>query len=66
MNMPLQIDNKVFLNTQEAMKHLGVSRPTLDSLVAQGKLKRHKQGIRKSNYYKLSDLNRILELREND
>lgn len=66
MSMPIQIDGEVFLNTVEAMQHLGVSRPTLDGLVADGKLKRFKQGIRKLYYFKQSDLDKILSMREDD
>lgn len=62
--MPIQINNETYLNTNEATTYLGVSRPTLDSLVSSGRLTRYKQGIRKTHYYKQSDLARLLELRE--
>lgn len=64
MIMPTEINKETYLNTSEAMSHLGVSRPTLEALVSDGRLKRYKQGIRKTHYYKLADLDRLLELRE--
>lgn len=64
MTVPTEINNEIYLNTSEAMSHLGVSRPTLESLVSDKRLTRYKQGIRKTHYYKLSDLDKLLELRE--
>ncbi len=64
MIMPIQINNETYLNTSEAMKHLGVSRTTLDSLVSSSRLTRYKQGIRKAHYYKQADLDKLLELKQ--
>lgn len=64
MIMPIEIDGDVFLNTSEAMAYLGVSRTTLDALVNEGRVKRYKQGIRRLNYFKRSELARLLEFRE--
>jgi len=66
MTMPIQIDGEVYLNTSEAMGRLGVSRPTFDNLVKTGRLKRYRQGIRQVAYYKQSDIDRLLEMREDD
>jgi excisionase family DNA binding protein len=66
MAMPIQIDGEVYLNTSEAMGRLGVSRPTFDNLVKTGRLKRYRQGIRQVAYYKQSDIDRLLEMREDD
>jgi excisionase family DNA binding protein len=62
--MTIQINGDTYLDTKEAMDYLGVSRPTLDALVDDGRLKRYKQGIRRLNYYKQADLNKLLEMRE--
>ena len=62
--MPAEINGETYLNTSEAMSRLGVSRITLNALAREGRLKRYKQGIRKTLYYKLSDVDQLLELRE--
>lgn len=64
MIMPVQINGETYLTTSEAMGKLGVSRPTFDALVKSGRLTRYKQGIRQTHYYKLSDLDRLLEVTE--
>lgn len=64
MIMPTKINGEQYLNTSEALGKLGVSRPTLEALVTDGRLKRYRQGIRKTHYYKEADLNKLLELRE--
>lgn len=64
MIMPTEINGETYLNTAEAMTYLKVSRPTIDALVSDGRLKRYKQGIRKTHYYKQADLSGLLELRE--
>lgn len=66
MYMPIEVNGETYYNTSEAMGKLGVSRPTFDNLVRTGQLKRYKQGIRQVAYYKLSDLDRLLEMREDD
>jgi hypothetical protein len=58
------INGETYLTANEAMAKLQVSRPKLDGLVRDGLLKRYRQGIRKVNYYKLSDLDLLLEVRE--
>lgn len=64
--MPININDETYFNTAEAMGRLGVSRPTFDNLVKNGQLKRYQQGIRRVAYYKLSDLDKLLEMREAD
>lgn len=66
MIMPIEINGETYLNTSEAMGRLGVSRPKFDSLVKEGQLRRYRQGVRQVAYYKLSDLERLLEMREDD
>jgi len=62
--MTIKINDETYLDTKEAMKRLSVSRPTLDTLVSDGRLKRYTQGIRKSHYYKEVELDKLLEMRE--
>jgi excisionase family DNA binding protein len=62
--MPIDVNGETFLNTKEAMKKLGVSRPTFDNLVKSGRLKRYRQGVRQLPYYKESDLDNLLRMRE--
>lgn len=64
MAMPIQIDGETYLNTSEAMGRLGVSRPTFDRLVKDGSLKRYRQGVRQVAYYKQSDVDKLLEMKE--
>jgi len=64
MCMSTIINGETYLTANEAMAKLQVSRPKLDGLVRDGSLKRYRQGIRKVNYYKLSDLDLLLEVRE--
>ena len=64
--MPIEIGGETYLNTSEAMGRLGVSRPTFDNLVKTEQLKRYRQGIRQTAYYKQSDIDRLLEMRESD
>jgi predicted DNA-binding transcriptional regulator AlpA len=66
MIMPIEMNGETYLNTSEAMGRLGVSRPTFDNLVKTGQLKRYRQGIRQTAYYKQSDIDRLLEMRESD
>lgn len=66
MIMPIEIGGETYLNTSEAMGRLGVSRPTFDNLVKTEQLKRYRQGIRQTAYYKQSDIDRLLEMRESD
>lgn len=65
-DMTIQINGETYLNTSEAMGRLGISRPTFDKLVKAGSLKKYQQGIRKIPYYKLSDLENLLEMRSTD
>ena len=64
--MPVEFNGATYLSTSEAMSHLSVSRTTLDELVKNGRLKRYKQGIRRANYFKQADLDKLLEFREDD
>jgi predicted DNA-binding transcriptional regulator AlpA len=66
MVMPIEVNGETYLNTSEAMGRLGVSRPTFDNLVKTGQLRKYRQGIRQAAYYKQSDIDRLLEMREAD
>lgn len=62
--MPINIDGETYLNTAEAMGRLGVSRPTFDRLVKNRQLKKYQQGVRRISYYKLSEIDKLLEMGE--
>lgn len=62
--MPIDVNGETYLNTSEAMNFLGVSRTTLDAMVSDGRVRRYKQGVRRLNYFKQSELARLLEFRE--
>lgn len=64
MSMPIQINDESYLTTSEACEHLQVTRETLNNYVRSGRLRRYKQGVRRTSYYKQSDLDRLLEFRE--
>jgi excisionase family DNA binding protein len=64
MAMPIQIRGETYLNTSEAMGRLGVSRPTFDNLVKAGQLTKYRQGVRQVAYYRQSDVDALLEMRE--
>ncbi len=66
MAMPIQVKGVTYLNTSEAMGRLGVSRPTFDKLVKDGRLPQYRQGIRNLPYYRESDVNELLEMRRAD
>jgi predicted DNA-binding transcriptional regulator AlpA len=66
MAMPIEVNGETYLNTAEATGKLGVSRPTFDNLVKTGQLKKYQQGVRRISYYKQSELDRLLEMREAD
>jgi excisionase family DNA binding protein len=54
--MPMVVNNEVYLDTEEAYKHLGVSRQTLNKYVRQRKLTQYKPGVGQTVYYKQSEL----------
>lgn len=64
MNMTIQIKGETYLSTSEACQHLGISRETLNNYVNSGRIRRYKQGIGRTTYYKLVDLDKLLEMRE--
>lgn len=64
--MPTEYEGETYYNTTEACKHLSISRDTLNNYVNAGKIVRHKRGIGRTSYYKLTDLNKMLEIKEED
>lgn len=64
MIMSIQKDGEKYLNTSEAATYLGVSRTTIDAMIKDGRLVRYIQGVRRANYFKQIDLDRLLELRQ--
>lgn len=65
MAMPITISGETYLNTAEAMGRLGISRPTFDRLVKEGRLRKYTQGIRRTTYYKESEVLDLLRMRSN-
>lgn len=63
MQMPIEIKGETYYNTSEACRHLGVSREALNNYVNNGRITRYKQGIGRTAYYKLADLDRLLEMK---
>jgi hypothetical protein len=68
--MPTTIDGEIYYNTNEACKAIGVSRETLNRYVNQGLIRRYKQGITRTAYYKERDIEELVrrraEIREED
>ena len=64
MSMPIQIGDETYLSTPEACERLSVSRETLNNHVKSGRLRRYKQGVRRTSYYKQSEIDKLLEFRE--
>ncbi len=64
--MPLVIDGEEYLTTNEACSMLGISRMQLYRLVKQKKLYQHKRGVTRTPYYKLTDVERLGEIRQVD
>lgn len=62
--MTIKIDGEIYLTTVETIEKMRITRVTLDRLVDDGRLKRYKQGIRRTHYYKEVDVNALLEMRE--
>lgn len=64
MIMPLEIKGVTYLDTTETTQKLGVSRVTLNAMVKDGRIAQYKQGVRRIPYYKLADVERLLEMRQ--
>lgn len=61
--MPIQIDGETFLSTAEACRLIGVSRETLNRYVNNGLIRRYKQGIARTAYYKQTDVQELIRRR---
>lgn len=60
--MPIQIDNEEYLDAKEAQDFLGVSSQSLGNYVRAGLLKRYRRELNRNvKYYKLSELQKLLE-----
>ena len=66
MVMSIEINGETYLDAKETCQRLSISRETLNALVNQKKLGKYKQGIRRNVFYKESDVNRLLEIRQVD
>jgi excisionase family DNA binding protein len=64
VKMPIEVKGETYLNAKEASSYLGVSRETLNNYVNAKRIKRYKQGIGRTAYYKQTELDRLLEMRE--
>ncbi len=56
--MPLEIEGKVYLNTNESAKYVGISRQTLNK---KG-LRKYQLGIARDVYYLRDDLDQLRKL----
>lgn len=55
--MTLELGGETYLNTKEACELLGgITRQTLDRYVANGLIRRYKQGLARTAYYKQDDV----------
>jgi len=61
-----QQDNEQYLTPDEACRHLGVSRRTLERYVDDGRITKYRRGIKRAVFFKLSELDRLLEIRPDD
>jgi len=66
MPMPTNINGEMYLTSLEATERLQVSRQTLENLVSEGKLKKYRQGIRRTIFFKESEVVKLLEVKEVD
>jgi excisionase family DNA binding protein len=66
MLMPTIINGESYLTSLEATERLQVSRQTLENLVKDGTLKKYRQGIRRTIYFKESEVESLLEIKEVD
>jgi DNA binding domain, excisionase family len=64
--MPTIINGESYLTSLEATERLQVSRQTLENLASEGRLKKYRQGIRRTIFFKESEVDKLLEVREVD
>lgn len=62
--MPQEFDGQVFLNTNETIARLGVSRVTLDRYVQEGLITKYKKGFSKRIFFLESDVEDLRQQRE--
>lgn len=63
MHMPITVEGKEYLSTQEAIQFLGVSTTTFVKLARDRHLTPYKRGVGKTKYYAKAALAPILEYR---
>ncbi len=61
--MTIQIAGETYLSTPEACRDIGVSRETLNRYVNSGLIRRYKQGLARTAYYKQADVHTLIERR---
>lgn len=58
--MTLELDGETYLNTKEACDLLGgITRQTLDRYVNNGLIRRYRQGLARTAYYKQEDVTEL-------
>lgn len=61
-----QQNEEQFLTPDEAAKHVGISRRTLERYAEQGLIKRYRRGITRSIFFKRSELEEAFVIRPED
>jgi excisionase family DNA binding protein len=61
--MTIEINGETYLTTNEACQAVGVSRETLNRYVNNGLIRRYKQGIVRTAYYKRTDVDELIRRR---
>lgn len=64
--MPVKINEEIYLTVNETRDRLGVSRQTVENLVIEGRLTKYRQGIRRTVYFKQTDVEKLLEIRPDE
>ena len=61
-----QQDDEEYLTAEEASRHLGVTRRTLERYVEQGRIKKYRRGVRNMVFFKRAELDALLEIRPDE
>lgn len=63
MSMPITIRGETYLDTSETCQRLGISRATLVRYFNEGRVRKYRQGIARTVYYKETDVDRLAGFR---
>lgn len=58
-----QQGDQEYLTPDEACKHLGISRRTLERYVDDGRITKYRRGVTRQVFFKRSELDMLLEIR---